>query len=275
MMGVAACLLACSTTKDEGGAATSTHEPLCDGSLRLRLRFFGEPQIGAGAPDGGVRGENGVPSFFVDGKCQYWIGPDWFAGMGDIALDLGWRSAELPADIEADLNRLPLGHLDTLGGCVEQTFDAPRLIISDASSWDCAGQGPDIEDAWKLVGGRAEQLWGAGVPLSGGIRVSGAPLHSGEQSKVYTWPLQTPLSDFVIAQAASLSYGVSHLITDEQAATQLRDLREQYIADRLASPFRVADGQVMSDGTTTAYVYFRDQLPYEDERGLLSFGAGP
>jgi hypothetical protein len=93
----------------------------------------------------------------------------------------------------------------------------------------------------------------------------------GDDSKAYAWPATEPLSTFLLSDNEVDSTGVSHAVTDLATAQALRALRDQYISDRHATPGFFYDGQKMNDAATTATVYMRDQLPYEDAQGLWPF----
>jgi hypothetical protein len=66
-------------------------------------------------------------------------------------------------------------------------------------------------------------------------------------------------------------------LIDPADAPPFRALRDKYIADVAASPELYVnwDGQKMTDGKRTAFVYMRDAIPYEDARGLLPFSGPP
>jgi len=112
--------------------------------------------------------------------------------------------------------------------------------------------------------------------LDEGIRVEAVSVNGGDDSKSYVWPSGMPLAALTLPDggAADLpsASGVSTLVTDLERARALRALRAQYIAERTASPGLFYDGQKMMDeNDTSALVYMRDQLPYEDSDGLLPF----
>ncbi len=275
------CVAGCGDTggprkDDEGNMLPS--EPVCDGTTRLRLRFFMPGQPARSLPGQGVQIENGHPSFALDGQCSYWIDAGWFNGEPDVdAKDLGWRTGPVDAELEADLNTLPLEHLDTLGDCKPNTiFDGSPLVISDGiSGAGCVDSGPRHLAAWDMVRLRAVDLWARGSPMAGGLWLSAVPLRSGDTSKAYPWPVSEPLKSFMIPATAVAQVGLGRLVQDLTAAAELRALKAQYIQDRQATPGYFSDGQKMSDGTSEALVYARDQLPYEDEHGLLPLGIPP
>jgi hypothetical protein len=120
----------------------------------------------------------------------------------------------------------------------------------------------------------APDLWNEGAPLDQGIHVEVVLPNDGDNSKAYAWPSGAPLNALILPDGSSLTFtsGVSTLITDPGRAQPLRMLRDEYIADRRAAPGLFHDGQKMTDeNNTNALVYTRDQLPYEDDRGLLPF----
>lgn len=112
--------------------------------------------------------------------------------------------------------------------------------------------------------------------MDGGIRVEAVSVNGGDDSKSYVWPPGMPLAELILPDEGGADFrsssGVSTLITDSERAGALRALREQYVAERTASPGLFYDGQKMTDeNDTSALVYMRDQLPYEDSDGLLPF----
>jgi hypothetical protein len=100
-------------------------------------------------------------------------------------------------------------------------------------------------------------------------------------SMTYPWPLAQPLQPLLIpedvapAAYAGNASGVSHLISEAGGAAMLRSIREQWLVDRKATPGFYIGGLRMTDGNTTATVFLRDALPYEDEHGLLPFSDPP
>jgi hypothetical protein len=62
-------------------------------------------------------------------------------------------------------------------------------------------------------------------------------------------------------------------VDDPEAARQLRAIRDRYVADRTAQPglYSNWDGLIATDQATTAVVFMRDAIPYEDAQGLLKF----
>lgn len=224
-----------------------------------------------------MRVENGWPSFAVDGQCNYWISPDWTnADPGVDARDLGWRVGRVDSGLEADLNTLPLKHLDSLGDCVaSSTFDkAPATISDETSGASCVESGPRHRAAFDMVNSRSSELWAGGAALTSGLWLSAVPVSDGDTSKAYQWPGTEHLSLFVLPADSWSRRGVGRLVSDVGVAASLRALRASYVEDRKITPSKFFDGMKMTDGATEALVYMRDQLPYENEVGLLPF-AGP
>lgn len=258
------------------GVEAGTHA-ICDGSPSLRLRLYHYSNPTANLRGSAVRIENGIPSFGLDGQCTYYINGGWVNGALDA--DLGWRYGTLPQEVLDALDAgLDLSHLEGLQDCgsSEALFDvAPWILASAQSKAACVSPGPRLSKAVALIESRALALWAGGQQMGGGIRLSA--VSASDPSPIYPWPLAAPLSDFMTgSNDASNEYGefavgVSHLVSGGADARLLRGLREQYLVDRTAAPGRFTDGQLMSDGKTKAFVYMRDALPYEDDRGLWPF----
>jgi hypothetical protein len=106
--------------------------------------------------------------------------------------------------------------------------------------------------------------------------VSGFDPSSGS-AMAYPWPLAMPLSDFLLDPGIDgsnlIMRGASKLVADPDSTSRLRALRERYLADRDAQPGLYAnwDGLETTDGVTSAVLYMRDAMPYEDGSGLLQF----
>ena len=93
-----------------------------------------------------------------------------------------------------------------------------------------------------------------------------------EPPPVYTWPAGLRLRDYfneVLEEEGPEPIGISNLLSGSDAV-HLRAMREAYLTDtQPGKPFFYgANGIPMTDGTTTAQVFMRDALPYEDEQGL-------
>lgn len=287
-VGVAAVAFTCiacgganhSAAPAEGGDAEAA--PICDGSASLRLRIFIEPQNARELRGGIVRVENGYPSLMIDGSCGYWISGGWIEE--PLSRDLGWRRGHLDAELESELRKVvPIGNLATLEDCKFSTAaDVPtRSLRAATSRARCIEGGSRFEAAWSWVMLHAPDLWRQGVPLDEGIRVEAVSPNGGDHSESYVWPPGMPLAALILSDVESgadpaLASGVSALVTDLVRARALRALRAQYIADRTASPGLFFDGQKMTDeDDTSATVFMRDQLPYEDNAGLLPFSDAP
>jgi len=262
------------------GATTPAN--ICDGAPALKLRVFVEPQNARELRGSIVRVENGSPSFMVDGSCTYWMSGGWVEDA--LSRDLGWRTGQLDASLQQELERaIPVASLGDLEDCVSNagSFDmSTRSFRAATSRARCIQGGPRFEAAWSFIQSHSADLWAQAVPLDGRMRVEAVPPTSGDDSKTYAWPVGEQLSAFLLPQtseANDLSFvsGVSRLITDLTASKQLRLLRDQYISDRRAAPGLFHDGQQMTDPSSTALVYLRDELPYEDSRGLLPFSDAP
>jgi len=259
-------------------AGIQPSEPVCDGSARLRLRFFFATFLGRNYNASTVEVEQGAPSFAVDGECSYWIDAGWMTVPDGVDFrHLGWRTGKVAPELEAELNELPLGQLNTVADCVPTAiFDSPpRVISDDMSGGGCVESGPRLDAAWDIVASRAPELWARGTPATGrGVWVSAVEARS-DTSRAYAWPLTEPLASFVLPPELWSSVGVSRLVTEAEGASELRALLARYAEDKKATPGYFQGGNIMSDGVTYAVLYQRDALPYEDERGLWPFSGPP
>ncbi len=292
-------LAACGCTSTPGGPQDASRSPgqpdgsavstprLCDGMAAMKLRVFVEPQNGREERGSVVRVENGFTSLAFDGMCSYWMGGSWVEKPNSPIdnRDLGWRTGTLPPAIAQEIEQsIPLDRLDRLQDCVSSAglFDAPtRTFRSRASRARCIRGGARFEAAWNFVKSKALDLWSAGTPLAGDIRLSAvADNNPVGLAMPYRWPLAEPLQPLLIredvreADYMGFSSGISHLIAEAAGANLLRRIREQYFVDKQATPGFYPQMR-MTDGKTTATVFLRDALPYEDERGLLPFSDPP
>jgi hypothetical protein len=259
-------------------AAKARGSAICDGSRSLKLRIFVSSNPGSHLRGSAVRIEHGIPSFGLDGECTYYVNGGWVNEAMD--MDVGWRFGTLPNDVMEELDKgLDLSRLEDLQDCRPDhgLFDVDAWVVSSAeSSAICVSPGPKLSKTLAIIESRALALWSGGQQMTGAIRVS-AVSSNDDSSIIYQWPLIEPLSDFVLEEDVppnkykGFAIGVSRLVSDAGYADKLRRLREQYIADRTASPGWFTDGQVMSDDSTFAFVYMRDALPYEDDHGLWPF----
>ena len=259
---------------NEGPLCVRSSEPLCDGISELRLRVFQAPPLARERRGSVVRIENGYPSFAIDGNCSYWMGGGWFSQPGE-PRDLDWRVGQLDEALQNAIQEtIPLGCVPQLNDCAAWTtvFDASARIIADKhSALACVEGGPRFDSAWNLIVQRAVDLWQSATPIAEGVHISAIRVDEGDDSKTYMWPLSAPLAAFQLSDGLEYAVGASTLVTDVVEADALRALRREYLRDRAATPGLFFEGQKMSDGATTLLVYFRDALPYEDERGIWPF----
>ena len=266
-------------TGDAGNDAGTVRQPLCDGieHLRVAVAYVGG---GPGARGSTVLSENGYALLAIDGACAYWIAGGW--GEEPSGTELPVRTGKLSdADARVLEDALQLGDIDAPGGACASAAapDAPgRLILTKMTDVICerplmsAAASMAFNATWTTFASVAPRLWKDGAPVEGPIHVSAVPGSAGPASfTVYPWPLALPLGSFVLDSSDWSKRGVSRLVDDPDAARQLRVLRDQYLRDRSAQPGRFGDGLLVTDQSTTAVIYMRDAIPYEDERGLLQF----
>ena len=268
-----------------GGAAGGSTEPernsICDGSASLRLRVFVEPQPALELRGSIVSVENGSPSSAVDGMCRYFIG-GWLEEK--TSRDEGWRVGQVDDALKTELDAsMGMEDLSTLTDCVPVAglSDSSTLTIRNPRSTSrCRGMpGPRFSAAWQAVADRATDLWNRAKPLDQGLHVAAAETPAGppDPTPAYPFPVGYSLDSIMLdpQEAAFNTPGTSKPISPADAP-RFRALRDQYIADVAASPglYSNWDGQKMTDGKRTAFVYMRDVLPYEGAQGLLPF-SGP
>jgi hypothetical protein len=259
---------------DTGTTSDTGSQPLCDGMPHLRLWALILP--GNELRGSLVRVENGSPMLSVDGTCAYWIGGGWYED--PLSRDRPFRTGTLSAaEVSAIESGLPLDDLSPLGDCPPPPpglFDVgTRSIRTATPTASCMTNGTRFDPAWATLEALARTLWDRGTPLDGALHVSAASGGGQARPPAYAWPLASPLSGFVLADADLTKIGVSHLVDDPDAARSLRGLRDQYLSDRDAQPGLYVnwDGLTATDASGTAFVYMRDAIPYEDAQGLLTF----
>ena len=82
----------------------------------------------------------------------------------------------------------------------------------------------------------ADTMWNDGTPVNGALHLSAVDGAGDGATPPYTWPIASPLGSFVLGSGDWTKAGVSHLVEDPTSASQLRALRDQYLADRSAQP---------------------------------------
>jgi len=256
-------------------------EPLCDGVAHLRLWALIAP--GDELRGSLVRVELGYPFVAIDGTCSYWIGGGWEEDF--FSRDRPLRTGQLAATDVATIEQLvPLADIAPLGDCppppsnlFDYSFRVLRTATKDVSCFTGAPTltaGTRFESAWMPLEAIAARMWNDGTPVNGAIHVSAATAADGAaKTPPYAWPIAAPLASFVLADSDLFKIGVSHLVDDPTTASQLRALRDRYLSDRAAQPglYTSWDGLMATDQSTTANVYMRDAIPYEDAQGLLRF----
>jgi hypothetical protein len=159
------------------------------------------------------------------------------------------------------------------------SFDySTRFIRTKMATATCPGTtGARFDAAWATLQTMAARLWEAGTPVEGALHVSAigpvSPPPTLTSPPAFAWPLAQPLGPFILDSADWSRKGVSRLVDDPALATQLRTMRDRYLTDRAAQPglYTSWDGLFATDQSTTALVYMRDAIPYEDLQGLLTF----
>jgi hypothetical protein len=203
----------------------------------------------------------------VDGKCNYWVNAGWTGDM--FYLDREWRTGHLNDAQSSLLTRtLPLDELATLDDCHGAggvDHPALRQLLSARSGAICASAGMHFDAAWVVVEGLAKETWNTGTPLMGPVRLAGSSVQNyGPQP--YTWPLDRPLAEVLAEYAAKGPF----IVREPDDVIALRRLRDQFLSDRQSRQF-LWQGLNVQDASTTATIFMRDVLPYENELGEWPF----
>ena len=259
----------CSSDADAPAAMV----PLCDGSSAMTLRIFYAGQSGREVLGSAVRIENGFPSFVVDGKCNYFMAGGWLEDQQ--ARDYGWRQGTLSDDLRRTLEAkagaedLPSAYACSGSGAL----DAPPAIVANArSSVICSSDANEsVREIMSVIRQGARELWAAGQPLAGDLRVTIREASGAEPPQRYPWPSGLALSDYFEPDSSSLYFepeGRSKRVAAADAVP-LHALREQYLRDTRPGVLYIGEGIPITHGETSATMFMRDAVPYEDERGLL------
>lgn len=263
-------------TQPESSNSPATHggPPICDGSSKLRLRFFVRPS--AVLTGGAIYIENGNSSFAVDGHCRYWINGGFDAELQARPLSYAkpWRTGLLPEKVKKDLDAvLDLEHLEHLSSCpFSPTLrDASALRIrSEYSAVECQGNAElantDFGRAWSLI--ERSTLYADGTDLDGPIRIVGYPTTPDEFGNLLQWPLSVPVTEYHVEMVLGTGFGLGLLVSEVEDATKLRLLRQTDMIYRETHPEYQLDGIYVQDGDDYAK---RDAIPYEGDDGLLPF----
>ncbi len=241
-------------------------EPICDGSNRLRLRFFYEPDYFHEPAANAVLIELGNRSIGIDGHCRYWLNGGWTNGKAD--RHLPWTSGDLPGELADKLDAaINLRTLDALECQGATTADHKNYysIRSEYSRRRCEVglDATEFFQVFRILDERALELYAAGTPMDGALHlaVDHVPWPLEMQ---YTWPVDSIAIDTIETE---LTAGHSLLVTDPEAVHLMRQLRGSYLADRAApdAPYNWPEGIPIA---SIGQVLMRDAVPYELPNGL-------
>ena len=246
--------------------------PLCDGSERLTLRVFLAGQSGHEVLGSAVRIENGFPSFAVDGRCNYFMSGGWLEDKQ--ARDYGWRrgtvSDELRGVLEARAGADDLVSAYDCSGPLAADA-SPAIVANSRSLVACPDGVGAMRAVMTAIRQRARDLWATGRSLEGDLRVTITQEHGLEPPQRYPWPRTLALVDYLepdLNAFVAEPVGRSKRVAASDAAP-LRAIREQYLLDTRPGILYVGAGIPITDGETSATMFLRDALPYEDDRGIL------
>jgi len=225
-----------------------------------------------------VRRENGVPSFAVDGQCQYFVSGGW--NNQRQGSDQGWRQGTVDDELRRILeSEVGAEDLTSVYECFPfGAFDAGTMVVANArSSLVCGGAGEDLLAVFDRMRLRGRELWEQGQPLDGDLHITLVQV-SGEPPRWYPWPSELAFDEyFGPAQQPSEQQPPRSQRVASADAAPLRALREQYLRDtRDTQPglLYAGGGLPVAAGDTLVTIYMRDAVPYEDEAGLLPLPGG-
>ena len=238
----------------------------CDATDRVVFAWSTTVPFEMGVAGSAVEYELGSPFVYVDGHCRYWVndctGALW--GGGPI------RSAALEGSARQDLDTWMAGAGEALRKCngsTEVHDQTPALIFNGDVARVCylSGSAAQIAVDFQAI---VERLCSEGEDLTGAVRLTATPALAPPGTPEAIWPLQEPITDFVLADDQMFSPGVSHKVTDPSDCSKLRALRTEYVQ-------QVEDAGVPSQeciGIQGGYcVFMRDSVPFENAQGLFPF----
>jgi len=254
------------TTGDADAAGDVPPAPrrICDGSDGIRLAHWFPVSPTRVAAFTAELYELGTEFLYVDGRCHYWmqepLETDRFGAWR------GWREGQLTSAQETALHDA-VSYDDFLGGAPpckgplaqDQT---PEVLWDGRAVYSCNGVSQVPAD-WPI----RNELVATTVPMTGAMRVMVGSQSPNPGVPIYPWPLAGAPATYEIDYGASMAFGVSTLITDATDLAALRSLRDQAIADGIATPGHVWDA-IPVEPTGTA-ISMRDDVPFANQPGGL------
>jgi hypothetical protein len=203
-----------------------------------------------------VLSELGFDFLYVDGNCRYWAHAP-LSVADEYHLWRPYREGMLtPAD-EQRLHKAVSYDGIPQEGCSPDAaaFDADQAFLWDGREFrSCAN---DSLNASRPLRG---ELYNVATAVAGPMRIQVGKDSYSDGAVVYEWPIGTSIEQFVIGYGETRSFPVDDL----EAATALRLLREQAIADAETSsvyfPGVIAIGS--RESTPRYFMSVRDELPF-------------
>jgi hypothetical protein len=254
----------------DGGSAVPI---LCDGTTSIRLAYV----MGGGGqiePASRVLSENGYRYLLVSGTCHYWV-------MEDVRADV--REGDLSAEAAASLSTaLRLGAWSTAekearppscsdGPSESLRFGDERVRVPP----QCTSPTSAVPAAWlaTILPATLDGLYGGGRPVSGNARfvlmkdsAGWSPLTADNAAQ---WPLATTAVTVARSREQANAYEPGDAdVASGDDAVMLKTLRRDLFAK---SGFQYTGGfiPVVDDDGLRYQLFVRDDIPVEDERGLL------
>lgn len=258
-----------------GSAVETMDYELCNGEPELRL-IYSSKGTGSMSPGMRLMAENGHTLLMVDGTCQYWVLPS----RPSDGLWHGAVTGQLSDEQAAELaNDLAISRWPTFENASFRHPDFPhassRHFWTKDSSFSCSGEcllRSDRRDVADLVANASEwiqALGDEGEQLSDGVRILLIELDQEPRITSQPMPDGLDVNALAVSAADAESYceGSSHLV-EGAAADTLRSYREDYLEGEYGYFHYIPLHDDQSE--LTYELYFRDALPYEDERGLIA-----
>jgi hypothetical protein len=273
LLAVAACAASgCGRAVDRSIEASPLS--ICSGDPGLEM---GALVLGGGLiyPGMQVMLENGTPFVYVDGTCRFWAWTFANHGWNEVRTGVLDRDAEHDLAVRLQYGSWPAwaGHdyFDTSvfdGGVlvlipdmsIEREITCYGLCVDEAIPAPLRAVAADLRDV-------ATDLWAAGEPVTGDVRYvvvlgEGDPVPATH----YDWPLSFEPSSVAITEGEAYLLGEGGgRVASGADAEALRALRATYRQTAMLVP------QIpVKDSAGRWYkLFFRDTIPYEDERGLI------
>jgi hypothetical protein len=260
---VTSSLLGCGLAGDSSEAPAARR--ICDGSseIRLAVAYSAGGQI---APFTSVLYELGSAFLYVDGTCHYWAAQPILSS----TITHDWRPYREGALSSKEERQLH----DAVGYDDVAADECASRVAPDASSeyiWDGGELHHCFDWNTSAHGALRKELFDAATAVTGPMRLQVGRGNSPPSGRVYEWPLDAPIDQYLIEHGETRSFRVD----DAAAVRALRAFRERAIADVEAAPWYwsgvLAIGPREGDGSYV--ISLRDELPFEKPGSWLPVTA--